>query len=278
MLSAKLLKKKNFLILISSLVISLPAFPWGKNGHRIVGELGYRQLKPSVRREVDRLLGMGQMPFSSIWADEIKSDRSWDKARPWHYINIPKGEKIKKIKITKDNIIWAMMHFEDVLRSIKYSQKYKVEALKFLIHFYGDFHQPLHLGHAEDKGGTRRQINTFGRQMNLHRFWDEEMIDFEKLSFTEWANYIGKANGAEARQWSSGSFLDWAEEIRSNLDAIYVIPKQIKYNYHAKHKVLLKTLLKQAGYRLAYTLNKVFLKKPVKKENKKLRRRINARL
>lgn len=252
------------------------AYPWGKNGHRIVGELAYRQLNPVAKREVDKLIGKGQMPFSAIWADEIKSDKSWGHARSWHYINIKKGEKIKDIKIKKNNIIWALIHFEDVLRSSKYNQKEKAQALKFLIHFYGDFHQPLHLGYVDDKGGTKKKINFFGEDMNLHRFWDEAMIDFQKLSFTEWAYYIGVPKTKEVLEWEAGSILDWAEDVRSSLDSIYVFPKQIRYKYQYVHKKLLKKLLKQAGFRLAYILNRSFLRKPISKENKLLRKEINS--
>jgi len=276
---AKLSKKRNFLVLKSSLILSLlfslPAFPWGKTAHRIIGEYAYRKLNPVAKREVNKLIGNGQMPFASIWADEIKSDENWNNARPWHYINIKKGQKIKDIEIKKSNIIWAMLHFEDVLRSSKYNQKEKAQALKFLIHIYGDFHQPLHLAYFKDRGGTKKEVNFFGKKTNLHHLWDEEMIDFQKLSFTEWANSLGKISAQEEFAFKSGSILDWAEGIRSNLDSIYDFPKQIRYKYLYKHKVLLNKLLKQAGYRLAYTLNRAFLRKPVNRENKLIRKKIN---
>ncbi|EIN09062.1 phospholipase C/P1 nuclease [Punctularia strigosozonata HHB-11173 SS5] len=49
------------------------------------------------------------------------------------------------------------------------------EALKFLIHFFGDMHQPLHLS-GRQYGGNGAKVLFDGRLTNLHYAWDNLFI------------------------------------------------------------------------------------------------------
>jgi hypothetical protein len=44
-------------------------------------------------------------------------------------------------------------------------------SLRFLVHFLGDVHQPLHLTNRE-RGGNGDPVRFEGRLMNLHSLWD----------------------------------------------------------------------------------------------------------
>ncbi|KAI7376101.1 hypothetical protein KC336_g19874, partial [Hortaea werneckii] len=48
------------------------------------------------------------------------------------------------------------------------------EAFKFLLHFVGDLHQPLHT-EALDRGGNQIQVKFDNRHYNLHSVWDTEI-------------------------------------------------------------------------------------------------------
>jgi len=76
------------------------------------------------------------------------------------------------------------------LRDQKATKDAKLDALRFLVHMLGDLHQPLHVGLAEDRGGNTIRVKWFKTETNLHSVWDEELVDFEKLSFTEYSNYL----------------------------------------------------------------------------------------
>ena len=49
-------------------------------------------------------------------------------------------------------------------------------AMKFLIHFLADVHQPLHVGMASDRGGVKMNVEFMvpeqGSRWNLHNIWD----------------------------------------------------------------------------------------------------------
>lgn len=53
------------------------------------------------------------------------------------------------------------------------------DALKFLVHFVGDLHQPLHCADRDgDKGGNARLVMYPGqkRAVNLHSVWDTYLL------------------------------------------------------------------------------------------------------
>ena len=52
----------------------------------------------------------------------------------------------------------------------------RLKALKYVVHFVADVHQPLHAGYADDRGGNSYRIQAFGRGANLHSLWDAGMI------------------------------------------------------------------------------------------------------
>jgi hypothetical protein len=49
------------------------------------------------------------------------------------------------------------------------------EALKFLIHFLGDMHQPLHLT-GRDRGGNSVKVRFGSRTTNMHSLWDGYLL------------------------------------------------------------------------------------------------------
>ena len=146
-----------------------PVRAWGPTGHRVVGELAQRRLTPEARSELKKLEGGRSLAQVANWADFVKSDSAYDRYRPWHYVNMEKGKDYHASKKSKDgDLIRAILHFEDRLRDKALSSKDRKEALRFLIHFIGDLHQPLHVGYAKDRGGNGVRLRWFGDSTNLH--------------------------------------------------------------------------------------------------------------
>ncbi|KAH9168278.1 S1/P1 nuclease-domain-containing protein [Lactarius sanguifluus] len=58
-----------------------------------------------------------------------------------------------------------------------FADEWASEALKFLIHFVGDMHQPLHLT-GRDRGANGVKVSFDGRNTNLHSesVWDTSLI------------------------------------------------------------------------------------------------------
>jgi len=74
-------------------------------------------------------------------------------------------------------------------------------AIRLLIHYIGDVHQPLHVTAkvdsqypSGDKGGNKEDVDTYDGIYNLHSVWDSVIYDYTgyprvPLHETDWAWY-----------------------------------------------------------------------------------------
>lgn len=274
---------KNLFLVSSFLFISYSpsAFSWGKTGHRIVGELAQRNLDSSTLKAIKELAGDDDLSRLSTWPDEIRSDPKMGYTTPWHYVSIPNGKTYFDQKRNKEgDVIESLYRFEDTIRDPKETKEHKLDALRFLIHMTGDLHQPLHVGLAEDRGGNSIRVKWFKSETNLHTIWDEELIDFEKLSFTEYSNYLNHFTKEEKKEWDKGTFIDWAKESQDLRPKVYDIGEggSLSYEYNYKVKPIIELRLKQAGLRLAYVLNKIFTQEKLSQEEINLRKKIKENI
>jgi nuclease S1 len=244
------------------LLILVPgvAFPWGANGHRAVGRIAEHHLSAAAARGVAAILGGESLAQASTWPDEIRSDPAWDRAKPWHYVTIPDGETYESsVKSPDGDVVEAIARFTRVLQDPQATAEDKVEGLRFLVHFVGDLHQPLHVGKPGDQGGNLVKVTWFGEPTNLHAVWDEKIIESEKLSFSELADFIDHPTESEVRAWQSGGLPDWVKESMDLRARVYAIGDgKLGYLYAYQNGPLVKRRLLQAGIRLAGLLNAMF--------------------
>ena len=90
----------------------------------------------------------------------------------------------------------------------------QVVALKFLLHFVGDLHQPLHSSDDNDGGGNSKKVSAAGfRAGSLHHFWDTEFVDqLETDPKSIASDLIGHISRDQISSWQAGSPSDWAME------------------------------------------------------------------
>ena len=266
------------------------SYGWGKTGHRVVGHIASENLSKSSKKAISALLGHTNLALFSNWADFIKSDPSFRYANPWHYVNFPMESTYQKSKKNKKgDIVQKITFFKEKLK--KYHQLDKKQknakdspekreailALKFLIHFIADLHQPLHVGLKKDRGGNDLLVKWFQDRTNLHRLWDSDLIDFQKLSYTELASFI-LLKQAKTNWPKKAHTLVWVQESRSHLKDIYKdfferLKKRgkkssrqtktkdlltLSYTYNHKWFSLIEQRLYLGGLRLAETLNSIF--------------------
>lgn len=232
---------------------------WGNTGHRIVGKVAEDFLTEKAKQNIIKLIGHHDLAMVSNWADEIKSDPNWRHANDWHYATIPDGEDYKPGK-HRGKIIEKVQEFSEVLLEHKSLKLEKQNALKFLIHFIGDIHQPLHIGNGNDRGGNSVKVKWFNEPTNLHTVWDSKMIDSQNLSYTEYANFLLTGiDEAHLDKWKRDEVLIYSHESRDYRNQCYDFEgDNLSYNYIFKNKSLLEKRLLQGGLRLAGTLNRIF--------------------
>jgi hypothetical protein len=268
---------KKLIVICALLILSPKAFSWGKTGHRIVGEIAERHLTSNTVKEIKNLLGDEDLSRVSTWADEIRSEHKFDFMGPWHYVSIPNDKTYFDQKRNKEgDVIEALFRLEETLRDPKAPKDDKIVALKFIVHAMGDIHQPLHVGRAEDRGGNNVRLKWFKNESNLHSIWDESLIDFEQLSYTEYANYLNHFKIDEIKDYKKGTFLDWAKESQDLRGAVYDATgsDSIGYEYGHKVKPIMELRIRQAGLRLANLLNSIFKREALSKEYLALRKKV----
>ncbi len=235
---------------------------WGPTGHRTTGKIAEMHLTKKAKKKIDKLLKGESLAFVSTFADQIKSDRKYDKYYSWHYVNMPFDVSYEESeKNPKGDIITGIQKCLDVLKSKTSSTEDKVFFLKMLVHFLGDLHQPMHIGRAEDKGGNTIQVQWFGKGTNLHRVWDENMIEEWKMSYVELANNAEDLSKEQVKAIQKGSIIDWVNDTRTLTKKTYEsvkVGENLRYKYSYDHFDTVRTQLQKGGIRLAKLLNDIF--------------------
>jgi hypothetical protein len=217
--------KKLSALFLSAIILLTPAttaFGWGDNGHQTVGKIASLRIKPRTAQKIAQILKPGEtLANIASWADTVKERMGKpdpdpdtnaflmdlahnEKNREWHYDDLPLNCKSYQAcpDFTPDNDIVHMLNVS--IRTLQghpdpnhpLSQR---NALKLLVHFLGDIHQPLHIGcgfiEKSDAGGftiarepwvIRRkalpsdnganQLVIDGDKKKLHGYWDFDLV------------------------------------------------------------------------------------------------------
>jgi nuclease S1 len=246
-----------------------PAWGWGRLGHRVAGKIAEGRLTPTAKAAVAALLEPGEtLADVSTWADEVRRDRR--ESGPWHYINIPITEPKYDAKfVPKEGcVVTKIDDFRKILADTSRPRIERQEALKFLVHFVQDMHQPVHVGHRDDRGGNDLQVQFFDRGSNLHSVWDSGLIEHANHTEAEWVESLSKTITPElADAWSKGGPPDWANESLEIARGAYRNPTdntelkkgaKLGQPYQDTNLPLAERRVTQAGVRLAWILNTTF--------------------
>lgn len=240
---------------MSLAALPLPASAWGSEGHRLVATLAEHQLSERARTEVDPLLALepgATLASISTWATPSTA--------AWHYVNLPRdsGCRYDAARDCPDGqcVVAAIERQHKVLMSTAPDVD-RLKALKYVVHFVADVHQPLHAGFADDKGGNTYQVQAFGRGTNLHALWDTKLIE-------NWRGgemtLLSELESKKAAEDDAVAPPLWAEEscrIVASPD-FYPVRRRVGDDYIALWGPTLEGRLSAAGRRLARLLNESF--------------------
>ena len=246
------------------------AFAWGGEGHHIVARIAADELTPRAKAAVADLLGgdaTARMIQTSTWADEIRPNRP--ETAPRHYANIEitsTGYDAARDCPNDDCVVGQVERDARIIGDPAISKPVRADALRFLIHFVGDMHQPLHCADNHDHGGNSVRVAFEGRRTNLHAIWDTAVVQALGSSEDEVAAGLEKEITQQDRtDWRRGSASDWANETfgvakasvyqgvqgRGSNNAPLILPPE----YAISQRAIVAMQLERAGVRLAGLLN-----------------------
>jgi hypothetical protein len=239
------------------------ASAWGTLGHRIVGEMSENLLSKNAKKRINAILGNASIAMVANWGDEVRSDSTYDYTNDWHYTNLNGGltrTAFDTLALKQDNgkNIYSIVAITNHLKAMPND----TVMLKMLIHLVGDMHCPLHLGHAADRGGNSIQVTWFKETYSLHRLWDSGLIDYQKLSYTEYTTHLMRIHKLQNIPFSgkTSNVLDWAWEVYACTQTIYASAEEANKNYEYvyHYKGLLEENLVKAAEHLAALLNYIY--------------------
>lgn len=272
-----------------------PARAWGQGGHYTVCEIGYLNLTPAAKAEVDRLVALDGR-FASFTETCTFPDNPVSRASE-HYSNYPRSQRRVGPGCPggRPCVVSALESDLAILRSAASTDPQKALAILYIGHWFGDLHQPLHISFADDRGGNNIKapgLCTGTYEASLHSVWDTCVV--ERRVFAPGADRLARARAAAAilsasvtdrqrRNWVRSAPWQWAGEsykitvapatgycirrsgyCRYSEDAALFAEgvtqriQKVDEAYLDRSRPIVETRLKRAGIRLADALNRTF--------------------
>ncbi|SKA41362.1 S1/P1 Nuclease [Enhydrobacter aerosaccus] len=200
--------------LLGGLLLSGEACAWGDMGHKIICELASRLVTQQTHTKIEQMI-RADGEFSSFseactWADQPR------KRAGEHFLNLPRnsmGLSAENCDGASECVVTAIDKDFAALAAKTTDAQSRVTSLKFLGHWVGDVHQPLHVSFADDRGGN--EIKTTGEcGPNLHAIWDTCLVDRAVGADVDAAasKLLSEVTPQQRRQWAGGTAKDWANE------------------------------------------------------------------
>jgi len=253
--------KKYFLSLVlGALLLSIPArtLAWGKTGHGLVAEIAYHFLDDSTKELVKKYINNLSIEEMASWMDENRSNSYYDYMKPWHYIDMEKGETYKPSP--EKNLLTVLFSAIQELRHMETLKKKRIkEDILIIFHLVGDLHQPLHTGYTSDKGGNAVDVRSQNFASNLHSAWDTQILESEGITLAKCLKQYESFTPQEVDTIKKIQVLRWMYQSRSYLDSVYDFKNGfLDQAYIERSKVIIEKQLVIGGLRLAAILTDVF--------------------
>lgn len=268
---------RGILVLALLTLLTPPAArAWGNAGHQVVCEIAFERMGAEARqlvRDLRRLDPARSPSFnaSCIWPDEVRNSTHRD-TYEYHFVNVKDpaaGLDLARDCEAKDCVSVAVRRYAVYLRDWVNDgrpQQGRVarraaEALKFLGHFVGDLHQPLHAGRKADLGGNDLEPvwEPTGQNRKLHGMWDTDIPSFGGIRGASSADdLLEELDETEAATWKTLDPGAWVNES-------WVLARDVAYPSAEDDVVteeeiedalpIVREQLLKAGVRLAHLLD-----------------------
>lgn len=260
-----------------------PAYAWGPQGHKLVAMVAMEHLSSEARRNVRFLLGKETLADVASWPDVYRPFET--QTGSWHYVDIPESAAPYSrdrdcptqpgVKAGATNDVWRdcvvdrILFFEGRVANTSLDPADRATALKYLVHFVGDIHQPLHTTGVQ-KGGNGIQVTVFGNTTcgkypcNLHAVWDSGLILHRALSDAEYLSLLNKEFASSPPPDAPDDPASWANEANALIPGL-LLPEGgvVDQAYFDREIPVVDRQIELAGLRLAAVLNRTFTAPPV---------------
>lgn len=216
---------KHFFFVVVTLLVTQKVWSWGALGHRTSAQIAWSLLDQNTKNKVNEILNNQSFSEVSTWADSARAEQQWKFTVWYHFEKAPDNYTyLDNLKRQDDyykkigGLIEALYVAEEMLNSKTTLKQEKENALKFIIHFVSDIHQPLHTGRVEDNSGNKIPVKWLGLDMTLHQVWDSQII------------YLGHKDILEGKEIESQT-TNYADYLQTKFKNFKVTPELfLKYD------------------------------------------------
>lgn len=256
-------------IFTSSLVPGAPSgtIAWSADGHRLICAIAWQELTPTARRRVTALLARdtaySTFADACVWPDEIRRDARYRRYVTAHYVNLPPGAAGFRLErdCSEYCVVQAIRDLTRVLGNAGADPQHRLEALKFIGHFVGDIHQPLHAGYGSDRGGNGVTVRFAGREVTLHWLWDGVLLDAMGLGPAAADSLRANVHPMDRAAWHDLDPAVWANESYQLVEnQVYrgISPGgPVDRTYLERNRYTVEQQIEKAGIRLGALLNRL---------------------
>ena len=292
------MKRLALLLAAASVVLPSPALAWGYEGHEVVADIARAELTPAVRAKVDAMLASDpdtltghDMASEATWADVYRGHGHRETAA-WHFVDTeidgsadqdaacfghPAPDQPASAGPAQDCVVDKVQEFSAELAAPGTAPPERLLALRYLLHFVGDIHQPLHASDNHDRGGNCVLLSLGGqRTQTLHAYWDTGVVEaFGSDPAQVAARLAAKISTAQRREWQLGNPATWAQEAFQVARSVaYTIgspagcqqdaaPVSLPAGYAERAQAAAAVQLERAGVRLGASLNTALATVPI---------------
>lgn len=249
---------------------------FNSEGHHVVALIAMADLQsrsPQAARAAEQILLAGDrtLEAAAVFPDDIRNEQP--ETKPFHFVDIPlqRGGPLNPPLPHAPHVISEIATFSTALAGRRSTDAEKVDALSWLIHLFGDIHQPMHCIEriSDEHPGGDRGGNSFklrGAASNLHSLWDRS-VDFNNGNEEEVATAImgehPRASLAVDLQvtspeaWARACF-KLAKKFAYSLRENPANPPRPSAAYLRKANEIARRQAALAGYRLSDRLQDIF--------------------
>jgi len=279
------------------LIVCTPSISlgWGAGGHMMTASIAFERLNTNAKARAQALLAIPINPAdvtakspdftsASHWADDLRSLPAFDSFKPLHFINLPfsiDGTPIPADLPDPNNIVKALGDNVQILKTST-DKNAQAQALRFIIHFLGDIHQPLHCATRVDSanphgdlGGNNVKIKVGGNDISLHSYWDNGIGTFPKTGPNFAPPPLSEIGPAAAKAKAGNPASDPKLKLNDPFnyqgwaDEGFALAKTVAYKgmkngvtssaaYNSKALKVARKRVAWGGYRLAALLNSIW--------------------
>lgn len=186
---------------LALLSLAPSVYGWGAMGHQTVGYVAQHYLSSATVTWAQGILGDTSDSYlanAATWADSYRYTTDGKFSAPFHFIDANDSPPSScSVDYTRDCgaggcVVSAIKNYTQRVQDGRLTAAHTMQALEFLIHFFGDITQPLH-DEAHEVGGNDIAVTFDGTKTNLHHIWDTDML----------TKYRGGSAESDAETWAN---------------------------------------------------------------------------